>query len=97
MISRTVLQTGNRIIAAIVGGYAFTWAITALGIAVMVAMGINFHEAETGMSLIAFLVFLVLFLWTFAAASMIRIWLVLAGGATLMMTIAQLLQNSLLG
>lgn len=97
MISRAVLETGNRIIAAILGGYAFTWAITALGIAVMVAMGIDFHEAETGMSLIAFLVFLGLFLWTFAAESMIRVWLVLAGGATLMMAAALLLQNSLLG
>lgn len=97
MISHTALQTVNRIIAAIVGGYAFTWAITTLGVAAMVAMGIDFHEAETGMSLIAFLVFLSLFLWTFAAASMIRVWLVLAGGATLMMAMALLLQNSLLG
>lgn len=97
MISHAVLQTVNRIIAAIVGGYAFTWATIALGIAVMVAMGIDFHEAETGMSLIAFLVFLGLFLWTFAAESMIRVWLVLAGGATLMMVMALLLQNSLLG
>lgn len=97
MISHAVLQTVNRITAAIVGGYAFTWATISLGIAVMVAMGIDFHEAETGMSLIAFLVFLALFLWTFAAESMIRVWLVLAGGATLMMAMALLLQNSLLG
>ena len=96
MISHATLQTSNRIIAAIVGGYAFTWGFTALGIAVMVAMGIDFHEAETGMSLVAFLVFLGLFLWTFATASMIRVWLVLAVGATLMMVIALLLQNSLL-
>lgn len=92
---QSLLQKTNRVIAALLGGYAFTWGFTVLGITTMVAVGIDYHEAETGMSLIAFLVFLVLFLWAFAAKSMIRVWLVLAGGAALMITIASLLQNSL--
>lgn len=96
MISHAALQTTNRIIAAILGGYAFTWGFSALGITSMVALGIDFHEAETGMSLVAFLLFLGLFLWAFATASMTRVWLVLAGGAAIMLLLASMLQNSLL-
>lgn len=96
MNSQAALQTTNRIIAAILGGYAFTWGFSVLGITSLVALGIDFHEAETGLSLIAFLVFLGLFLWAFAAKSMIRVWLVLAGGAAIMMLFGTLLQNSLL-
>jgi hypothetical protein len=96
MNSQAALQTTNRIIAAILGGYAFTWGFSVLGITSLVALGIDFHEAETGLSLIAFLVFLGLFLWTFAAKSMIRVWLVLAGGSAVMMLIGTFLQNSLL-
>lgn len=96
MISQAALQTTNRVIAAILGGYAFTWGFSVLGIATMVALGIDFHEAETAISLVAFLVFLGLFLWTFAANSMIRVWLVLAGGAGVMVSVGLMLQNSLL-
>ena len=96
MNSQAALQTTNRIIAAILGGYAFTWGFSVLGITSLVALGIDFHEAETGLSLIAFLVFLGLFLWAFAAKSTIRVWLVLAGGAAIMMLIGTVLQNSLL-
>lgn len=95
MISQTVLQTTNRLMAAILGGYAFTWGLTAFGITALVAMGVDFHEAETGLSLIAFLVYLGLFLWTFATASMTRVWLVVAGGAGLMQLAATLIQSSL--
>lgn len=97
MNSQAALQTTNRVIAAILGGYAFTWGFCVLGITTLVAMGVDFHEAETGLSLVAFLVFLGLFLWTFAVKSMIRVWLVLAGGSAVMMLIGTLLQNSLLG
>jgi hypothetical protein len=96
MNSQAALQTTNRIIAAILGGYAFTWCFSVLGITSLVALGIDFHESETGLSVIAFLVFLGLFLWAFAAKSMIRVWLVLAGGAAIMMLIGTVLQNSLL-
>lgn len=96
MISQAALQTTNRIIAAVFGGYAFTWGFSVLAIATMVALGIDFHEAETAISLVAFLVFLGLFLWTFVAASMTRVWLVLAGGAGVMMLIGLMLQTSLL-
>jgi hypothetical protein len=87
----------NRIAAALLGGYAFTWGFTALGIAGLVFLGVDFHEAETAVLLLAFLVFLVLFLWAFASASLVRVWSVLAGGAVLMTASALLLQRALLG
>jgi hypothetical protein len=87
----------SRIAAALFGGYAFTWGFTALGIASLVALGIDFHEAETGVLMLAFLVFLGVFLWTFATASLLRVWAVLAGGAAAMLGAAWALQHVLLG
>jgi hypothetical protein len=89
--------TINRIAAALVGGYAFTWGFTAFGIAALVALGVDFHAAETGVLLVAFLVFLGLFLWAFATASVLRAWLLLGGGGLLMTGIAWALQRALLG
>lgn len=70
----------GRVSAGLLGSYAFTWCFAALGIAALVALGVDFHEAETGVRLLAFLVFLGVFLWAFAAASLARVWAVLGGG-----------------
>jgi hypothetical protein len=86
-----------RIAAALFGGYAFTWGFTALGIASLVALGIDFHEAETGVLMLAFLVFLGVFLWAFATTSVIRVWTLLAGGGAAMLGAAWALQRALLG
>jgi len=86
-----------RIAAAVFGGYAFTWGFTTLAIAGMVAAGVEFHEAETGVLIIAFLVFLGTFLWSFAARSVTRVWLVLAGGAGIMIGAGLALQHFILG
>lgn len=91
------LPTINRIVAALLGGYAFTWGFTALGIAGLVALGVDFHEAETGVLLLSFLVFLGLFLWTFAARNMLKVWGVLLAGALSMTCIALVLQSHLAG
>jgi len=87
----------NRIAAALLGSYAFTWGFTALGIAGLVALGVSFHEAQTGILLLAFFVFLGLFLWAFAAVNVRRVWGLLGGGAALMIIAAWALQRSLLG
>jgi len=92
----TYWVTINRIAAALVGGYAFTWGFTALGIAGLVALGVDFHEAETGVLLVAFLVFLGLFLWAFATASVLRVWVLLGGGGVLLTAAAWALQRALL-
>ena len=42
-----------RIAAAVFGGYAFTWGFIALGVVLMFAAGMEFHDAEhLGLSLI---------------------------------------------
>ena len=87
----------HRLAAALFGGYAFTWGFTTLGVTGLVALGIDFHEAETALLLLAFLVFLPLFLWAFAAPSLARVWALLGGGAVLMSAAALGLQQVLLG
>jgi hypothetical protein len=86
-----------RITAAILGGYLFTWGLTVFGIAALVALGVDFHEAETGMLILAVLVFLGMFLWAFAASSVLHVWLVLAGGGAAMIGAGMALQRTILG
>ena len=69
----------NRVLSAVLGGYVFTWGFSSLGIAGLAALGVDFHEAETGVLMLAFLVFLGVFLWAFASSSVARVWAVLAG------------------
>lgn len=88
-------QVLGRIAASLLGGYAFTWGITTLGITGLVALGVDYHEAHTVLMLLAFLFFLGAFLWAFAARSLARVWLVLAGGGLAMTAAAWALQNRL--
>ncbi|HVR52399.1 MAG TPA: iron uptake protein [Pseudorhodoferax sp.] len=85
-----------RIAAAVFGGYAFTWGLVALGMAGLFALGMPFHDAEHLTAMLAMLVYLLAFLWTFAARSLPRVWTVLAGGGVLMAGAASLLQAALL-
>ena len=85
----------NRIAASLLGGWAFVWGFATLAITGLVALGQPYDEARTATMLLAFLVFLTAFCWTFAAASMARVWAVLGGGAVLMTGAAWLLQRSL--
>ncbi|MBS3936891.1 MAG: iron uptake protein [Sulfuritalea sp.] len=86
----------HRLAVALFGGYAFTWGLVAFGVAGLVALGVDFHEAETALLLLAFLVFQPLFLWAFAAASLVRVWAVLGGGAIFMTAAAWGLQRVLI-
>ena len=86
----------NRILSALVGGYVFTWGFASLGIAGLASLGVDFHEAETGVLMLAFLVFLCVFLWAFASTSVARVWAVLAGGGGLMTLSAWLVQQNML-
>lgn len=87
----------SRTTAAVFGGYLFTWGLTVLGIAGLVALGVDFHDAETGMFMLAILVFLGMFLWAFAASSALRVWLVLAGGGAAMIGLGLALQGLIPG
>lgn len=90
-----IAQVGSRIAAAILGGYVFTWGFIALGVALLFAAGMEFHDAEHLGFIIGFLVYLTVFLWAFASRSVARAWLLLAGGGILMAVSASLVQSLL--
>ncbi|KQQ33108.1 iron uptake protein [Duganella sp. Leaf126] len=83
----------SRALAAVVGGYAFTWGLVAFIMAGMVAADMEFHDAEHLSAIIGFLAFLVIFVTAFGARRIGRLWLVLAGGAAIMTAAATLIQN----
>lgn len=87
----------SRILAAIFGCYAFVWGVVALGVAVLNGAGVEYHTAEQAMMILAFVLYLVLFLWAFSAASLWRVWLVLALGSALMLAAAWQLQRMIIG
>ena len=93
IVSRTQLL--SRIAAALLGGYVFAWGFIALGVAAAFAAGMPFHDAEHLFSLLAFLLYLVTYWWSFAARDPRRVWLVLAGGGALMAVLASLIQHAL--
>jgi hypothetical protein len=92
-------QTSSRqrvvlyVTAAVLAGYACAWGFIALGIACLFAAGMEFHDAEALASMLGLLVFLAAFLWVFTERSLLRVWLVLAGGGVLMATVASLIQT----
>ena len=85
----------SRIAAAPLSGYAFTRGFAAVVIPALAATGTDFHEAEQAAMLLAFLVFLGMFLWAFAARNFTRIWAVVAGGGAAMTLPAWALQPGL--
>jgi hypothetical protein len=93
--ARRDLAIASRVAAGLVGGYAFTFGLASLGIALLVAAGMPYGEARTLLYLLAFLVLLAVFLWSFAAASLTRVWGVLAGGGAAMSGAAWLLTQVL--
>ena len=86
----------GRITAAVLGGYAFCWGFIALGLALMYAAGMPFHDSEHLSAILGVLLFLVVFCWAFAARSLPRVWLLLAGGGALMTGGAELVKRAIL-
>ena len=89
-------QIVSRVAAGVLGGYVFTWGFIALSIALLFAARLDFHDAEAVGGILGLLLFLVVFLWAFAAPSVARVWLVLAGGGAVMTGAAWLVQRALL-
>lgn len=83
----------SRTLAAVLGGYAFTWGLIAFGMAAMVAADMEFHDAEHLTAIIGFLVFLVIFLTAFGARNIRRVWAILLSGAIILTVGATLIQN----
>lgn len=82
--SQPWLPVTSRVVAALAGGYAFTWGFSTLVVAVNLASGGDYDEGLTLTYLLAFLVYLAVVLWAFAAKSLTRVWFVLAGGGAAM-------------
>jgi hypothetical protein len=93
-LSRTHLF--GRIAAAALGGYAFCGGFIALGLALLYGAGLSFHDAEHLASIVGLLLFLGVFCWAFAARSLPKVWVILAGGSVLMSGGAALVQRALL-
>jgi hypothetical protein len=89
------LRLAARIGAAVFGGYAFSWGFIAAGAALMFKAGMDFHDAEFLSSALGLLVFLTVFLWTFATRRLVLAWVVLAGGGALLAGVASLVQASI--
>lgn len=85
-ISHTMqwLPLASRMCAALLGGYAFVWGFVTLVVAVTLTAGGDYDEGLMLANILAFLVYLSAFLWAFASASLMRVWLVLAGGGAVM-------------
>lgn len=89
------LQLASRVLAAILGGYAFAWGLVAAGASLMFAAGMGFHDAEFLASLAGVLAFLLAFLWAFVARRGWLVWAVLAGGGALLAGIGSFVQSLL--
>jgi hypothetical protein len=78
----------SRVAASLLGGWLFVWGCTTLGIVLGLHAGVAYREAVELAYLLAFLLFLTVVCWAFAAASVARVWAVLAGGGALMSLLA---------
>jgi drug/metabolite transporter (DMT)-like permease len=90
----TRAQILSRTAAGLLGSYAFVWGFASLATTLGVAAGMPYREARTLAFLVAFLVFLACFCWSFAAARAARVWAVLGGGGALMTGAALLLARA---
>ncbi len=77
-----------RIAASLLGGYVFTWGFATLAIGLLSLVGLSFGDAYNLTMMLAFLVFLTVFCWTFAAGSVAQVWAVLTGGGAVMTGVA---------
>jgi hypothetical protein len=84
------LQVTSRVAASLLGGYGFVWGFVTFGVALAVAAGMPYEEAEQLLFLLAFLVYLVCFCWALSARSLALVWTVLAGGGALLTAVGWL-------
>lgn len=86
----------RQALLSLAASFGFTWGFVALGVAGLTALGMDYHESEKGLMLLAFVVFLPLFLWAFACARPARALVLLGTGAAGMTAAAWALQRAVL-
>lgn len=96
MILRAI-DISNRLAAALLGGYFFTWGMVSFGMVGLTLLGVDFHNAEITMLLLAFFIYLAVFLLAFYYKSVTKLWLVFVISGGLMMLLAWLSQAWFLG
>jgi len=74
------MQVVQRVALAVVGGYGLSSALAALAAAGLSAL-MPRSEAVVLMAMFAFVIYLVVLLWAFAERLLVKLWLVLGGGA----------------
>lgn len=72
--TRYRLLVASRILAAIIGGYALT---SALSVLLALLLPVSRSEATLAATMLSFVVYAVVVLWVFAARSVMRVWLTL--------------------
>ncbi|MET0268470.1 MAG: iron uptake protein [Duganella sp.] len=70
-----------RIAGVVLGGYALTTLMVAVGSVVLARAGMVRSEAVALCAMLGFVVYLVLLLWGFSVRRVSRLWLGLGGGA----------------
>jgi hypothetical protein len=73
-----------RLVAALPGGYAFTWSAMSALIATLFGCGMDFHDAEQLAAMLGLLLYPGIVLWAFVAIRVTRLWLVLIGASAVM-------------
>jgi hypothetical protein len=86
----------RQALLSLAASFGFTWGFVALGVAGLATLGMDYHESEKGLMLLAFVVFLTLFLWAFASARPARALVLLGAGAAGMTAAAWALQRAVL-
>ena len=89
------LHVASRVAASLLGSYAFVWGLAAFGIALAVAAGMPYEDAQTLLYLLAFLLYLASFCWAISARSLLKVWTVLAGGGATLTAAAWFLGRAL--
>lgn len=88
-MSSSALHIGLRVAASLLGSYVFVWGFITLVIVTGVAAGAAYDQAQELSSLLAFLVFVGCFCWAYISPSLVRVWLVLAGGGAIMAALSR--------
>ena len=95
MSSERTVQVVARVTASLLGSYALVWGFVSLGTPLGVAGGMPYHDSQTLVFLLGFLLFIACFCWAFTARSASRVWLCFLGGGSVMTLVGWLLASNL--